>query len=216
MAATTKVPAPLAYPAPLSLLLSRMVVTTICHSKANSRRNCEIVHLGASLCHSNASHANELGKLLNSAKQPIYVLDDDLTIVFLNRACQEWLGAAAEGLLGRQCAYHSSPAVGRPRGRRRRALPAAAGLSPAASSPPRSPALPKTARSIERRARFLPLGAGRGRLLRHRGDCRGDRQTPPASDAPDAETTVPPRRLRCTNTSAVSARRPPRAIGPIA
>ena len=56
--------------------------------------------------------ATGLGKLLNSAKQPIYVLDKDLTIVFLNQACREWLGEAAEALLGRRCAYHSSPAAG--------------------------------------------------------------------------------------------------------
>jgi len=50
-----------------------------------------------------------LGKLLNSAEQPIYVLDKDLTIVFVNQACLEWLGTAAEALLGRHCAYHSAP-----------------------------------------------------------------------------------------------------------
>ena len=56
--------------------------------------------------------ATGLGKLLNSAEQPIYVLDKDLTVVFLNQACREWLGEAAEALLGRRCAYHSSPAAG--------------------------------------------------------------------------------------------------------
>ena len=103
--------------------------------------------------------ANELGKLLNSAKEPIYVLDDDLTIVFLNRACQEWLGGAAEGLLGRRCAYHSSPAVAGPDA-------VAARLCP----PPQAPAggvftatvsrLADDGTPSERRARFLPLGLG--------------------------------------------------------
>jgi transcriptional regulator with PAS, ATPase and Fis domain len=103
--------------------------------------------------------ANELGRLLNSAKEPIYVLDDDLTIVFLNRACQEWLGEAADGLLGRRCAYHSSPAVAGPDA-------VAARLCP----PPQAPAggvftatvsrLAEDGAIVERRARFLPLGLG--------------------------------------------------------
>ena len=55
--------------------------------------------------------ATGLAKMLNSATRPIYVLDDELTLVFCNRACREWLGEAAEGLLGRQCGYHCSPQV---------------------------------------------------------------------------------------------------------
>ncbi len=104
-------------------------------------------------------HANELGKLLNSARWPIYVLDDDLTIVFLNRACHEWLGAAAEGLLGRQCTYQSSPAVVGPEA-------VAAGLCP----PPQSLSggvfdatvarVADDGTIVERHARFLPLGDG--------------------------------------------------------
>lgn len=53
----------------------------------------------------------DLVRLLNEARRPIYVLDEELTLVFLNRACHEWLGAAAEGLLGRRCVYHSAPLV---------------------------------------------------------------------------------------------------------
>ena len=52
----------------------------------------------------------ELAKLFNAAKQPIYVLDEELTVVFLNRACEDWL-AAPESLVGRRCAYHSSLTV---------------------------------------------------------------------------------------------------------
>ena len=91
-------------------------------------------------------HANELAKLLNSAMQPIYVLDDDLTIVFLNRACVEWFGTAAEGLLGQTCASIPAPRPAVPRrlppdsARRRR-------RSVAAPSPPRSPTLRKTENS---------------------------------------------------------------------
>ena len=36
--------------------------------------------------------ASELGKLLNAVRQPVYVLDEELTVVFVNRACREWLG----------------------------------------------------------------------------------------------------------------------------
>ncbi len=103
--------------------------------------------------------ATELARLLNSASQPIYVLDEDLTIVFINRACQEWLGPAAEGLLGRRCAYHSGPTAMGPGG-------VAAGLCP----PPRTAAgeiavaaisrLAEDGTLVERRARFLPLGRG--------------------------------------------------------
>jgi len=59
---------------------------------------------------SQRTHASGLVRLLNAAEQPIYVLDDELTIVFLNQAAQDWLGTG-EGLLGRRCVYHSSPAA---------------------------------------------------------------------------------------------------------
>jgi DNA-binding NtrC family response regulator len=52
------------------------------------------------------SPAAELVKLLESASQPLYVLDDALVIVYLNAGCCDWLGTAAEDLLGRKCVYH--------------------------------------------------------------------------------------------------------------
>ena len=55
------------------------------------------------------AHAVELGKLLNAVRQPIYVLDDELCVVFANRACLEWLRGAAEAVVGSVCAYHSGP-----------------------------------------------------------------------------------------------------------
>ena len=67
--------------------------------------------------------AAELARLLNSAKQPIYVLDEDQMLVFCNRACLDWVGCTADELQGRRCAYHSSPEVGGPEG-------VAAGLCP--------------------------------------------------------------------------------------
>ena len=52
-------------------------------------------------------HAAELVKLLESASQPLYVLDDALAIIYLNEACRNWLGPDADELLGRKCVYHS-------------------------------------------------------------------------------------------------------------
>lgn len=108
-------------------------------------------------------HTTELARLLNAAKQPIYVLDEDLTIVFLNRACQEWLGSG-ESLLGRRCAYHSSPTADT-------LDVAAAGLCP----PPQVLArksitagvsrVADDGRQIERRASFLPMGFEAEELL---------------------------------------------------
>ena len=104
-------------------------------------------------------HATELARLLNAAKQPIYVLDEDLTIVFVDRACHEWLGPAADELLGRTCVYHSGPAaVG--------VDAIAAALCP----PPGCLAgdlltatvarIAEDGTTTERRARFLPIGVG--------------------------------------------------------
>ncbi|MGA2259320.1 MAG: helix-turn-helix domain-containing protein [Thermoguttaceae bacterium] len=49
----------------------------------------------------------EFVKLLESASQPLYVLDDALTIIYLNEACRNWLGDDSEELLGRKCFYSS-------------------------------------------------------------------------------------------------------------
>ncbi|MHB8901274.1 MAG: AAA-type ATPase lid domain-containing protein [Thermoguttaceae bacterium] len=50
---------------------------------------------------------------MDSASQPLYVLDEDRRIVFGNAAFRRWLGAVAEELPGRRCVYHSAPeAVG--------------------------------------------------------------------------------------------------------
>ena len=52
-------------------------------------------------------HAAELVNLLEGALQPLYVLDGELAIIYLNEACRNWLGAGADELLGRKCVYHS-------------------------------------------------------------------------------------------------------------
>lgn len=106
----------------------------------------------------------ELAKLLGAARQPIYVLDEDFAIVFLNRACAEWLGIDAQELLGRRCVYHSTASA--------EPLEAIlAGLCP----PPRAMSgetvvatvakIADDRRPIERPARFIPLGLGENDTL---------------------------------------------------
>jgi transcriptional regulator with PAS, ATPase and Fis domain len=53
------------------------------------------------------AHAAELVKLLESAAQPLYVLDDSLTVIYLNEACRAWLGPIADDVLGQTCTYQS-------------------------------------------------------------------------------------------------------------
>ncbi|MFW6125380.1 MAG: helix-turn-helix domain-containing protein [Pirellulales bacterium] len=50
-----------------------------------------------------------VARLLNAARRPVYVLDDEGRIVFVNRALRDWLGPGpADRLVGRQCRYHSA------------------------------------------------------------------------------------------------------------
>jgi DNA-binding NtrC family response regulator len=109
-------------------------------------------------------HANELARLLREADEPIYALDEDRTIVFLNRACEEWLGMPSERLIGVQANYHSPADANSPEA-------VAAGLCP----PPEvvagkifsavvhhvSPAPSGEDASVEkrRRAKFVPFGS---------------------------------------------------------
>ena len=51
--------------------------------------------------------ATALAKLLNSVERPIYVLDDEGTIVFCNQSLVSTIGPAAIDLLGRRCGYHA-------------------------------------------------------------------------------------------------------------
>ena len=50
-----------------------------------------------------------LGRLLDTASQPLYILDEDRRIVFLNTAFRRWVGAVADDLVGRRSSYHSVP-----------------------------------------------------------------------------------------------------------
>ncbi len=105
----------------------------------------------------------ELAKLLNAAQKPVYVLDEELTVVFLNRAAQEWLGVG-DALLGRRCAYHSSPAS--------TGLDAvAAGLCPPPAVLSGNQAAATVCRTTddgrtrERKAEFFPIGSEAEGLL---------------------------------------------------
>ena len=122
--------------------------------------------------------------MLNSTTQPVYVLDDELTVVFCNRACRDWLGPGAEGLLGQRCAYHSSPDQSGP-------AAVAAGLCP----PPAAMAGRQLTAHVScigadgqvhaRRARFIPLGTCPEDLI-------GLVVLLDAEDLPEPDATPPP------------------------
>ncbi len=107
---------------------------------------------------------NDLARLLDTSARPLYAVDEQGRIVFVNRAVAEWAGVPAEELAGQSCRYHSggdlSPAAA-----------AACGLCPppvvmtgieteaevslsAAEGPP-----------VRRRVRFIPLRAANQEVL---------------------------------------------------
>ena len=102
-------------------------------------------------------HATELGHMLDRPDRPVYVLDDERTVVFCNKACRQWLGPAADELPGRRCDYHSSPDVTGPD-----AVAAALCPPPGVFRGQESVAsvcrVDETGRAAFRRARFIPLG----------------------------------------------------------
>ncbi|NLE38668.1 MAG: sigma 54-interacting transcriptional regulator [Pirellulaceae bacterium] len=101
----------------------------------------------------------ELARLFNSIDRPVYVLDEELVIRFLNEPCREWLGEAAESVVGQRCTYRTSPA-----GDESRSRPLAEALCP-----PPSVLSGQVATGIvvapdghggwrRRLARFIPIG----------------------------------------------------------
>ena len=54
-----------------------------------------------------ARATHDLLRLLQDAAQPVYLVDDERRIVFLNAACSDWLGIPADDLLGRRCRWQS-------------------------------------------------------------------------------------------------------------
>lgn len=103
------------------------------------------------------SALSDLGKLLDAAGQPIFAVDEDDCLVYVNAACAEWLACKPSEVLGRKCRYHAPPQEGPdtlaaalcPPPTLREGRPLEANLR-AGDGPPRL-------------ARFLPLGqAGDG------------------------------------------------------
>src|SRR6476646_9392588 len=50
---------------------------------------------------------HELQRFLKNLRQPLYVVDDERRIVYLNDGCAAWLAVEAADLLGRTCRYQS-------------------------------------------------------------------------------------------------------------
>jgi len=99
----------------------------------------------------------QLAKALNAQAQPIYVLDDEATVVFLNRACREWLGRDADGLLGTPAAYHSEPEPAGPKAVAAALCPPPQALHGQPCSAPVTHVTPD-GRVLRRRAVFVPVG----------------------------------------------------------
>jgi DNA-binding NtrC family response regulator len=105
--------------------------------------------------------AADLARLLSAAPEPIYVLDDEQTLVFCNQACLDWVDRTSDELVGSRSTYHTSPDPST-------AEAVAAGLcpSPEAFAGRETTGIVASAtcdgRLRRRRARFVPLGAGPG------------------------------------------------------
>ncbi len=56
------------------------------------------------------SSGHELLRLLAEIATPVYLLDEDRRITFLNQAAGTWLGVSPDELIGRQCRYQSAAA----------------------------------------------------------------------------------------------------------
>ncbi|MBS0211078.1 MAG: sigma 54-interacting transcriptional regulator [Planctomycetes bacterium] len=50
-------------------------------------------------------------QLFDAVTQPVYALDSDHKIVYVNPAAQAWLGGEAATLVGQECRFHSEPAA---------------------------------------------------------------------------------------------------------
>ncbi len=102
--------------------------------------------------------AADLVRLLSASADPLYVLDDERRIAFVNEACATWAGCSASALVGQECRYHSSPEV-----------EGAAAVAAALAPPPdvwmgqRQAAVVTLAdadgREVGRHVEFVPLGS---------------------------------------------------------
>ncbi len=67
-----------------------------------------------------------LNKLLGKAEMPVYALDAERRIVFVNVACEAWVGLRSEELVGLRCDYHAPPDASPPAAAARLCPPPAA------------------------------------------------------------------------------------------
>jgi transcriptional regulator with PAS, ATPase and Fis domain len=102
--------------------------------------------------------ANELGKLLGSLTEPLYVVAATGRILFVNDACSQWLGSDAGELVGHECRYSAATE-----------LTGAAALAAAICPPPEAFAggrlkapivLPARPDDPPRQVEFIPLASG--------------------------------------------------------
>ena len=101
--------------------------------------------------------AAELAKLFNSAVQPIYLLDDEQTLLFCNKACVEWVGQPAEELHGRRCVYQSPADASAAEAVASRLCPSPVALAGRETSGIVA-GVDSQGRLRRRHARFVPLG----------------------------------------------------------
>lgn len=108
--------------------------------------------------------ATELARRLNGGELPLYVVDAQYTLLFLNTAARQWLGASAEGLPGTRCAYTGAPPDAGP-------AAVATGLCPPPEAMTGTPVEASVAvatadgRLLQRRMRFIPLGTAKEDVL---------------------------------------------------
>jgi DNA-binding NtrC family response regulator len=109
-------------------------------------------------------NVKSLARFLDGVMQPIYLLDDEFSIVYINKSCIDWLGRNAEELPGTICRYHTPVGNASPE-------MVAAGLCPPpdiANGHDLSATVSyfsKDGRLLERNAKFHPLGFPPGELV---------------------------------------------------
>src|SRR5262245_54727541 len=56
----------------------------------------------------------DLARILAASDAPVYLLDDERTIVYCNAACAKLLNLRGEDLIGRSCSFHLPETVNEP------------------------------------------------------------------------------------------------------
>jgi DNA-binding NtrC family response regulator len=112
-----------------------------------------------------------LAKLLDASPDPIWVVDGERRIRYVNQACAHWTGLGAEDLVGRECRFRTGDEADRAAVTADALCPPPAALAgersvaevvlPAAASGTPSPSGPQsTSGPAGRRVDFIPLGIG--------------------------------------------------------